>query len=60
MGCFSEFWVHFQATVTKLAKELKVYRFSVGETILHKHCRVLQYIPKEGWKDTPTWSPVVL
>ena len=33
MGCFSEFWVRFRATVAKLANDLKVDRISLGEIV---------------------------
>ena len=33
MGCFSEFWVRFRATVAKLVNEIKMDIFSVEETV---------------------------
>ena len=48
MGCFSEFWVRFRATVAKLVNELKVDRFSVGETVFTLKLQGVTVHPKRG------------
>ena len=48
MGCFSEFWVRFRATVAKLVNELKVDRFSVGETVFTIRLQGVTVHPKRG------------
>ena len=51
MGCFSEFWVRFRATVAKLVNELKVDRFSLGETIFTLKLQGVTSVPREGVGD---------
>ena len=48
MGCFSEFWVRFWATVAKLANELKVDRFSRRETVFDLKLQGVTSVPREG------------
>ena len=53
MGCFSKFWVRFRATVAKLVNELKVDRFSLGETVFTLKLQGVTSVPREGVeKDT--------